>query len=289
MGKAGALGRLAAVRTGAATVHTFHGHHLTARGLTGVVARRAEGALARATTAAVCLSETQRRDVSGVFGRDDARLAVVGPGLDVEALRASAATAERARLRASWGSTCTFVWPGRFVTVKDPHLWVEAAARARVPWRAVLVGRGPLAPAVRAAARRHDVAERVVLVGAVREIAPWIAAADAVALCSRSEGTPLAIVEARVLGRPVVATNVGGVSDLVEDGVHGLLVPPHDPDAFAAALDRLAGDAALRERLAARSAEGAAERFDGERMARETAALYERVGRRATRAVPSPP
>jgi glycosyltransferase involved in cell wall biosynthesis len=75
-------------------------------------------------------------------------------------------------------------------------------------------------------------------------------------------------------GAPVVATPVSGIPELVEDGVNGLLVPPEDPRALADALVRLHADAALGDRLAAAGRATVRERFDGERLAGELAALF---------------
>jgi glycosyltransferase involved in cell wall biosynthesis len=82
-------------------------------------------------------------------------------------------------------------------------------------------------------------------------------AADAALLTSSWENFPFAVVEAMAVGTPVLATNVGGVPEIVEDGRNGLLVPPNDPEAMAAAISRLFGDAGLRERLRAGAAESA--------------------------------
>ena len=100
----------------------------------------------------------------------------------------------------------------------------------------------------------------------------------AVVVCpSRREGFGVACAEAMAYGRPVVASAVGGLLDHVEDGVTGLLVPPRDPRALRAALERLLGDAELRARLGAAARARARERLGWERAARELVAVYERA------------
>ena len=106
---------------------------------------------------------------------------------------------------------------------------------------------------------------------------PWLQAADALVLCSRSEGMPLSVIEAMALGKPVVVTTVGGLPDMVEHEGTGLWVPPRAPLALAAALDRLAADVELRTRLGETAAATVDERFGAERFALETADLYAEV------------
>ena len=104
------------------------------------------------------------------------------------------------------------------------------------PGTLLLIGDGPAHDAYRARAARPDIAGRVVFTGDVVDPAPYLARADLFVLGSRQEGLPLALLEALALRRPVVATAVGGVPDLLRDGPAGLLVPPDDAAALAAAI-----------------------------------------------------
>jgi glycosyltransferase involved in cell wall biosynthesis len=92
---------------------------------------------------------------------------------------------------------------------------------------------------------------------AASEIATALDDATALVLPSRSEGLPRVVIEAFCRGRPVVGARAGGIPDIVEDDVNGVLVPPGDPDALAAALVRVLGDRALAERLGASAATAA--------------------------------
>jgi glycosyltransferase involved in cell wall biosynthesis len=283
-GKAGALGRLAGRRLGVPVVHTLHGHHFDAGGRTGRWALRAERWLGRLTTQLVVLSPRQRRDVVEVHQVVDAeRTTIIGPGLDLEAYRRAARAAPCAPDPAGarsvgWlcGGPPTYLWAGRLVHVKQPQLVLGALEHARRPWRVLLLGGGPLRASLARRIRRRGLGERLALVGDVADTAPWLAAAHGLLLTSRSEGTPLSVLEAFALGRPVVVPTVGGLPDLVAHHVEGLWVPPSDPVALAAALDRLAGDPVLHARLAAGAAAAAA-RYDGDQLAARTAALYEQV------------
>jgi glycosyltransferase involved in cell wall biosynthesis len=131
------------------------------------------------------------------------------------------------------------------------------AATAEVPDATLLiVGDGPEREAVVAAVGQLGLESRVRLLGPQpRERTLELArAADAAVLSSAWENFPHSVVEALAVGTPVVATNVGGVAEVVQDGVNGLLVPPQDVGALAAALRRVLDDVALRERLAAAAA-----------------------------------
>jgi glycosyltransferase involved in cell wall biosynthesis len=109
-------------------------------------------------------------------------------------------------------------------------------------------------------------------------LGPYYERAAAVVCPSRREGFGVACAEAMAHGRPVVAAAVGGLLDLVEDGVTGLLVPPRDPAALRAALERLLGDPALRERLGAAARERARERLGWDAVTAATIRIYEEHG-----------
>ena len=87
----------------------------------------------------------------------------------------------------------------------------------------------------------------------------------------------MSVLEAMAAGRPVIATSVGGIGEAVTDGVTGLLVPPADANALAAAIRRLLLDAELAGRLARAARAAVAERFSSEAMVRNTARLYDEV------------
>jgi glycosyltransferase involved in cell wall biosynthesis len=137
---------------------------------------------------------------------------------------------------------------GRLTKVKNQALAVLALAA--VPDATLIVaGEGPARPEVEAAARSAGVEDRVVLVGTRSDARALVGAADAVVLPSRSEGMPLAALEALAAGRPVVATSVRGLRELLVDGRTAILVPPDDPEALAAGVRRVLDDGALARSL----------------------------------------
>lgn len=107
--------------------------------------------------------------------------------------------------------------------------------------------------------------------------AELLGGADVFVMPSRSEGLPMALLEAMGYGLAVAATRAGGIPEALEDGEEGILVAPEDPQALAAAIDRLAGDAGLRRRLGA-AARRRAERLDEVEVAGRLAGLYLRLG-----------
>ena len=164
----------------------------------------------------------------------------------------------------------TIAFVGRLTPQKDLGTAIEAVGR--VPGaRLVLVGDGPERERLERLARDQD--GRVTFLGPRprAEALRVLAGADAAVLSSAWENLPHAAVEALSVGTPVVSTAVGGVPEVVEDGVNGLLVPAGAPDALAAALARVLDEPGLRDRLAA----GA--RASVERLSRD--AIYGRLER----------
>jgi glycosyltransferase involved in cell wall biosynthesis len=153
----------------------------------------------------------------------------------------------------------------------QPHL--AGSGRATV----VLVGEGPERSRLERLAARLGVASRVRVLGYQPDPWPFIHAADVVALPSDSEGSPNALLEAMAAGKPVVATRVGGVPEIVEHGCTGVLVPPRSPVALSRALSDLlrAPDAAAA--LGRQAREVVRERFCVERRADTLTALYRQV------------
>jgi glycosyltransferase involved in cell wall biosynthesis len=128
---------------------------------------------------------------------------------------------------------------------------VEALARLDRPPHVCLVGDGPERERIAALVEARGLGEVVGLAGAAPDARAMLADFQFAVLPSHGEGLPNAVLEAMAAGLPVVATRVGGVPDVLEDGVTGLLVPPRDPAALAAALARIAADPLLRRAMGA--------------------------------------
>ena len=136
---------------------------------------------------------------------------------------------------------------------KRHDLFLEAVrllAGRNVPVRALVVGEGPRRDVITAEIREKGIPDVAKLTGFREDIPDILAASDAVVLPSdRFEGVPQVVLQALAQARPVVASPVGGIPEVVLDGKTGFLCPPGDARAYADAMERLAGDPDLRERL----------------------------------------
>ncbi|MFT3773572.1 MAG: glycosyltransferase [Minicystis sp.] len=164
----------------------------------------------------------------------------------------------------------------RLAEVKDHGTLLQAFARfraSRPDAHLTFVGRGPEQPVLEARAAEPDLRGAVTFAGERGDVAPLYAAFDVFALASRSEGISLTLLEAAAAGLPIVATRVGGNGEVVADGRSGILVPPADPIAFAAALSAVAASPD-RAALGAAGRARVEQRFSAERMARAYHDLY---------------
>ncbi|UWQ23107.1 glycosyltransferase [Jannaschia sp. W003] len=188
-----------------------------------------------------CISRfALERVEADVRPKDRSRLEVVRCGIDLAELPALGP----ARDRGGEGTHVVFV--GRMTGVKGAAVLLQAAARLtdRHPrLRLTLAGDGPERPTLEALSRDLGLAGRVRFAGFLsgHEVADLLATGDVLALPSHAEGVPVVLMEAMATALPVVATRVAGISELVEDGRSGILVPPGDPEALTGALDRILG------------------------------------------------
>lgn len=146
---------------------------------------------------------------------------------------------------------------GNFTAKKDHGLLLRAVAGLRSQLsglRVVLVGSGPLENDLRREADRLGIAEIVTFTGSRGDVPELLPGFDVFALSSRHEGLPIALIEAMAAGLPPVATRVGGVAEIVEDGVSGILVAAGNSGAFAAGLAALLTDPARRAEIGAAAA-----------------------------------
>ena len=193
---------------------------------------------------------------------------------------APAATVRRARAELGIPEGAVVIGTvGRLSEQKAHHVLLDAAARvlpARTRAWVLIAGDGDRMPALRAQAAALGIGPRVVFAGHRADVPAILGAIDVFCISSDYEGTPLALFEAMASGKAIVSTAVDGCREVLEDGNTGLLVPPRDPDALAAALARVADDAELRARLS-RMARDASRRYDIGECVRRMEDLYDDV------------
>lgn len=214
---------------------------------------------------------------SPILGATDREVDIVPYGVDVAALDpGQVGAAERESLRGRYGSPLVLA-VGRLVYYKGIEVLIEAARRLSAS--VVIVGAGPLEQRLRDQARGVP---NVHLVGEVgeRDLAGYLAAADCFVLpsTSRAESFGVATLEAQAMGVPAVVTDVGtGTVEAISDGETGLVVPPRDPPALAAAIEEVIGDPARATRMGRAARERAVERHSLAQMAAGVRRIYERV------------
>ena len=260
MAKAGALGRLAAFLARVPVrIHTYHGHLLT--GYFSPTVTKAivlvERLLQFATTHTVVVGHQVRQDLIDAKVIKELTSRVINPGVDQFDL------VEARRARADLGLPIDGVivaFVGRFAPIKRPDRFLDIARRMsnQTEVHFVMVGDGPLLEETRRSA--NDL-PHVHFLPWQRRLGVILGAADIVVMCSDNEGVPLLLIEAGLAKKPVVTTRVGSVSDVVEDGVTGLLVEREDHEALHRAIERLVGDPALRERMGLAGHRRAVEKF----------------------------
>jgi glycosyltransferase involved in cell wall biosynthesis len=157
------------------------------------------------------------------------------------------------------------------------HTYLLAAAAAVPAATFVLAGDGPLRQELEAQAREQGVADRCVFLGERTDVPDLLAAADVVVLPSLFEGLPVSVLEAMAAERPVVATAIGGTDEAITGEDTGILVPPRDPAALAAAIRRLQADPGLARRLASAGRARVERAFSATGTARAVMRIYDEV------------
>jgi glycosyltransferase involved in cell wall biosynthesis len=168
----------------------------------------------------------------------------------------------------------TIVMVARFAPQKNQALLLRAVAGMDCPLRILFVGDGPTEPALQDEACQLGIQDRVQFLGSRMDVADILANAHIFALPSNWEGFPLSILEAMRAGLPVVASDVGGVAEAVNDGSTGFLIRPGDLDTFRARLLSLVESPVLRQRMGQAGRDRYAAHFTIEGMLKRTLAVY---------------
>lgn len=275
--KAGILGRIAARRAGVpAVIHTPHGHvfHSYGSGFKTRIFVQAERYCAPYADRLVALTPRERDETLELgIGRPDQWI-VIHSGVDFEPFEAARGSGSEVRRELEIPEDCPVIGTvGRLVHVKGQNTLIDAVAQLGPELsrtHVLLVGAGDLLPALTEQARLLGMEVRtqfpsqtasqlagdpslpvIHFTGMRRDVGRYLDAMDVFALPSLNEGMGRVLVEAMAMELPCVGARVSGIPDVIEDGKTGLIVPPADPNALAAALRRLLLDAGLRRAMGA--------------------------------------
>jgi glycosyltransferase involved in cell wall biosynthesis len=262
-----------AQESGVPFTFTAHGYDIRRKPPPDFAARAA------AARAVVTVSEANARYIVKTFGVPPEHIRVIPCGVDTDQFRPVDDDGATGRRLPSMEDTPWIVCVARHVRVKNLGLLLETCALLQdrgARFRCAMIGDGPLRGDLEEQRSRLGL-ERVVELGGAREqaqVLEWWRRASVAVLTSENEGMPVCLMEAAACGVPTVATAVGGVPELVEDGVTGLLVPPGDTAALAAALQRLIQDFSLAARMGTSARRRAETHFSVRRQVDRLLALW---------------
>jgi len=294
MAKAGTLGRLAGIcyrlthpHRRLLVIHTFHGHifHSYFGQWASRVFMAIERWLARRTDCLIAVSDAIKTELLHYrIGRAE-QIRVMPVGLALDAFLAVDPPSSN-------GSPCCIGIVGRLVPVKNHQLFLEAVSRLRTlalpaSWRCVIIGDGELRQSLEREVDRRGLRDLVAFQGWCLDVPAMYRAITCVCLTSLNEGTPLSLIEAMAAARPVVATDVGGVRDLLgepwpeqpqprfQQRERGLLVRSGDAEGLAEALAWLAHRPDLQRQLGEAGRQFIRRHFTAGRLVRDIETLYE--------------
>jgi glycosyltransferase involved in cell wall biosynthesis len=269
------LGRLC----GIPCVATVHGAGYYADKLRRRLAYRAASRVARF----VAVSAGIKRYLESEVGMHAERVEIIYNGIDTAEYAGSDETRERLRAQLGLGSGDVAVGAiGSLYAVKGHVHLVRAAPYVLARHANVkffIAGRGDLADSLQREIGNLDLGSRFELLGFRADVKELLQALDIYVMPSHAEGLPLSLLEAMAAGKPVVASRVGGIPEVVEDGRSGVLVEPRAEQSLAQAITQLIDDPARRAAYAERASSLVASRFDIEEMTTRYLALYRSLAR----------
>ena len=295
--KAGMLGRLAAWRAGVPViVHTFHGHvfHSYFGKFKTYFFLSLERLLSRISTAIIAISEKQKHELCNVYKAcPSLKTHIVELGYDLEPFLNSTST-DRIAFREKYhlqDDTLAVGLIGRVVPIKNLKFFIDCWVSVSLPSgnnnKAFIIGDGEqraelqdycVGKGLTVSTPEHpDSAASVVFTSWIYPVHSALAGLDIVALTSLNEGTPASLIEAQAAGKPIVATEVGGVSNIVIPGQTALLSKTGDKQAFCKNLEQLLNDASQRAKMARQGPPYVKARFHYTRLTRDMQKLYRQL------------
>jgi glycosyltransferase involved in cell wall biosynthesis len=273
--KAGVLGRIAGLlaNRNAKLIHTYHGHLLT--GYFSPIKTKfiilMERILAKFSFKLICVGSKVRDDLLKVKIGDLNKYIIIGPGIKFGELPIR----NLSRLNFDIDlDDIVIIFLGRITGIKRPDRFCNIVlnlAKRHPKIRILIVGSGDLEVSMHK--KLSEIKERVDFLGWRSDVENILACADILLLTSDNEGTPTSVIQAGMAGVPTVATNVGSLPEVIENGVTGILTDP-DEDALAMALESLVLDPELRKNLGENAKKDMSRRYSISRMVESYQSLY---------------
>lgn len=230
----------------------------------------------------IAISKCVQKHLAEDFGVDDSRIAQIYNGIELGKYEGIADTGDTglARSLGIEAENIVIGTVGRLSPVKGFRYLIRAFAKAvakNAALRLVFVGEGPEKDELETLVGELDVTDKVVFTPGGRDLERYFGLMDIFCLPSVQEGLGLSLMEAMASGRACIASDVGGLSELISNGKDGILVPSRDSESLAEALTRLVSDPGMRRTLADNAVKKARESFSIEESVRKTAEVYRSV------------
>lgn len=293
--KSGFMGRAAAYKNKVPVIiHTYHGHHFHSyynKNISSLISKF-ERRLSRITTLVIAISKWQKKELTEIYKIiPQEKVTTIPLGIETAQDQAEAIR-QRNTFRKKYNvddSTIAIGIAGRIVPVKNLKLFVQVAGSLLKSTSKkicfFIIGDGVLKKQIETYCRSLNVSYTentdeqadIVFTSWIEDIMPAMYAMDIVTLTSVNEGTPLSLIEAQYCGKPVVATNVGGVRDTLIDSETGFLVEPNNADAMAEKLKLLIENNELREAMGKKAIAFATENFSKQKEVENYKQLYKQL------------
>ena len=283
--KAGMLGRLAAKICGVSYIfHTFHGHvfHSYFGKKKTSFFIHLERLLARWSTAIIAISDIQKHELGDIYKIcQPEKIQVVPLGFDLHKFTEQT-DEKRKQFRTQYNlqdDEIAIGIVGRLAPVKNHEMFIDAICNCQKQTskkiRAFIIGDGELAEQLQTYCKNTNTEQIITFTSWIKDVDVAYAGLDIVALTSFNEGTPVSIIEAQAAGKPVVSTNVGGISDIVQEDETALL-SEIDTEKFTEKLTRLINDDDLREKMSEKSRHFSDSKFSYVRLCTDMENVYKK-------------
>ena len=283
--KAGMLGRLAAKICGVPYIfHTFHGHvfHSYFGKKKTSFFIHLERLLARWSTAIIAISDIQKHELGDIYKIcQPEKIQVVPLGFDLHKFTEQT-DEKRKQFRTQYNlqdDEIAIGIVGRLAPVKNHEMFIDAICNCQKQTskkiRAFIIGDGELAEQLQTYCKNTNTEQIITFTSWIKDVDVAYAGLDIVALTSFNEGTPVSIIEAQAAGKPVVSTNVGGISDIVQEDETALL-SEIDTEKFTEKLTRLINDDDLREKMSEKSRHFSDSKFSYVRLCTDMENVYKK-------------